>query len=117
MGDINWFAGQGPKGPNSDVPKAQIIPAGTNKASEPNIWAGEIPKKAPVNGNIELSALDVHAGALSAAREAVMKGAELALVEVPKNIYDCQYQEAAGGIYQIMDGGRAIGYAANSYKR
>jgi hypothetical protein len=46
-----------------------------------------------------------------------MKGAELALVEVPKNIYDCQYQEAAGGIYQIMDGGRAIGYAANSYKR
>jgi hypothetical protein len=110
MGEINWFAGQGPKGPNSDVPKAQIIPS-ESRPAEANIWAGEVPKEPPVNNNIEIKALDERAGGLTAARTAVMQGAQMAFATVPDDIYKCQYVEAGGGIYQIIDNGVVVGYA------
>jgi hypothetical protein len=113
MGEtINWLGGEGTKNPNSEVLKAQIIPANSNKPAEANIWAGEAPKQPPVvNNNIEIKALDERAGGLTAARTAVMQGAQMAFATVPDDIYKCQYVEAGGGIYQIIDNGVVVGYA------
>jgi hypothetical protein len=113
--DINWFAGKGPSNPNSDTfVSDKFVSHSTQKLDSvgADVWAGMTPKgEIPVNENIEVKSLDEKAGGLAEARKAVLNGVRMALAEIPFDISKVTYEPAGGGIYQVVESGRVIGYA------
>lgn len=116
MGDINWFGGSGQTNPASDsFVSDKIAPPKTAKQNSvgADVWAGMSPRgEVPVNKEIEISNLDDHAGAKTEARQAVMNGVKIALIEIPNNLNTVTYREASGGVYEIIESSAVIGYAS-----